>query len=388
MARDWKRYLSGQQVDPGRALVERGRRFDEAASLLSEARYAALLTKLGTTPREAATLAVVGRRLSPLLREVSGVRFPYRLRTLVRLSDLSADLLVAAAAAGSIHAEMTETEARALRGKGRQPVSQVIKPTDNWSFSTLHWPRIDGLDAYGYIPGDLYANLLWYYARSGDVVVDPMAGSGMLHQVWEDRVDWYVPLDGCESCAAGTCGHEDLDVRLFDLSPRGPFACRIAQCDVLDGLPVDHADYIIVDPPYCGVVNGQYSALPNDLGNMEPGAWIEAIHTVAMRFAAVQPSGGRCTVVVPNYRVLRTGERLLFPDIVRRAFAQAGYVLSDVVYASRRTQRTQSRRMGILNNRARSARVPLADMAEVLTFARATSLGEPERPAPGPLASR
>ena len=125
----------------------------------------------------------------------------------------------------------------------------------------------------------------------------------------------------------GNCGDEDLDVRLFDLSPRGPFADRIAQCDVLDGLPVDRADYIIVDPPYCGVVNGQYSDLPNDLGNMEPGEWIGAIRTIAVRFAAVQAGGGRCTVVVPNHRVLRTGERLLFPEIVRRAFAQAGYVL-------------------------------------------------------------
>ena len=370
MARDWSRYFSGQRVDPGRALVERGRRFDEAAGALSESRYAALLAELGTTPREAATLAVVGRRLSPLLQDFSGVRFPYRLRTLLRLSELSADVLVAAAAAGSIHTDMTEAEARALRGNGRQPVSQVIKSTDNWSFATLHWPRIDGWDGHGYIPGDLYANLLWYYARSGDVVVDPMAGSGMLHQVWADRADWYGPLDSHESSAEGNCGGQDLDVRLFDLSPRGPFADRIAQCDVLNGLPVDRADYIIVDPPYCGVVNGQYSDLPNDLGNMEPAEWVEAIRTVAVRFAAVQEDGGRCTVVVPNHRVLRTGERLLFPEVVRRAFAQAGYLLSDVVYASRRTQRTQSRRMGILNNRARSARVPLADVAEVLTFAR------------------
>ena len=83
---------------------------------------------------------------------------------------------------------------------------------------------------------------------------------------------------------------------------------------------------------------------------------------------SVQIQGGRCTVIVPNNRIITTGERLLFPQVVRRIFCQAGYELYDVTYASRRTQQKQGRQMGVLNNRARRDRVPLSDISEVLTF--------------------
>ena len=67
---------------------------------------------------------------------------------------------------------------------------QWVRPTDNWNFSNLRWPRIDGFDSYGYIPGDVYANCLWYYARDYDSVLDPMAGSGMVLHVWQERNTW------------------------------------------------------------------------------------------------------------------------------------------------------------------------------------------------------
>ena len=137
---------------------------------------------------------------------------------------------------------------------------------------------------------------------------------------------------------------------------------------MLDGVPTDKADYIIIDPPYCGLVNSQYSDLPNDLANMDQQGWTKAMGVIANRLRDNQPQGGRCTVIIPNNRTITTGERTLFPEIVRRLFQQAGYHLYDVVYSSRRTQQRQSRQMGILNNRARRARVPMADMSEVLTF--------------------
>ena len=356
MSRNWQRYLRNAQTDAGRAIVEQGKRIHEARQQLPEKRYLIVLAKAGVTPRDARTLAAIGNRLHPLLESQPKIRLPYRIRTLSSLADLSAETLAVAADSGLIHPAMTDTEARDLRGATGATLASVIRPTDNWNFSTLRWPRIDGWEGRGYIPGDLYANCLWYYAREGDTVIDPMAGSGMMLKVWEDRAQW---------SAANTI---DIQVMLSDLVPRGPYADRITERDLLDQNPAEQADYIIIDPPYCGLVNGQYSNSPSDLANMEPDSWVEAMEAIAKRFSQSQPEDGRCTVIVPNSRTITTGERILFPEVVRRIFQQAGYRLYDVTYASRRTQQRQDRKMGFLNNRARREKVPMADIAEVLTF--------------------
>ena len=356
MPRDWTRYLANTRTDAGRALVEQGNRIDEARRTLSADVYQRLLAAAGITARDARLLATVGRRLRHLLDLKPELRLPIRIRTLAALSELSTETLRRATDDGRVHVAMTEADVRSLRGPTTASPKSIIRPTDNWSFSTLRWPRIDGWDGHGYIPGDLYANCLWYYAHNGDTVVDPMAGSGMLLRVWEDRATWF---DG---------KHWNLDIVLSDLISRGPYDGQILPCDLLEEFPTERADYIIIDPPYCGLVNGQYSELPNDLANMDAIRWTEAMEGIAHRFRSVQIQGGRCTVIVPNNRIITTGERLLFPQVVRRIFCQAGYELYDVTYASRRTQQKQGRQMGVLNNRARRDRVPLSDISEVLTF--------------------
>ena len=356
MPRDWQRYISNSNTDAGRAIVEQGSRIHEAHQTLPEDKYLEVLAKIGITPRDARILTSIGRRLHPIVESNASIRLPYRIRTLSYLSDLSTEAINDAVKTGHIHPAMSEAEVRVLRGPSSQQVPPVIRPTDNWNFSTLRWPRIDGWEGHGYIPGDLYANCIWYYAREGDTVVDPMAGSGMLLKVWEERADWAED----ES--------RNIEIELSDLVPRGPYEDKIMFCDLLDRVPVNHADYIIIDPPYCGLVDRQYSDLPNDLANMDPKRWTQAIRIIAARLRGAQPEAGRCTIMVPNSRTLTTGERTLFPEIVRRLFQEVGYRLYDVVYSSRRTQQTQSRQMGILNNRARRKKVPMADISEVLTF--------------------
>lgn len=357
MPRDWQRYISNTQTDAGRAIVEQGNRIYEARQNLPEQKFLEVLSKVGVTPRDARILTSIGRRLHPILASDTSMRFPYRIRTLASLSDLSDDTLARAAEAGYIYPAMTDAEARGLRGSASAKIPSVIRPTDNWNFSTLRWPRIDGWEGHGYIPGDLYANCLWYYARSGDTVLDPMAGSGMIQRVWDERADWAED----ES--------REIEIRMSDLVPRGSYVDLIMDCDLLERMPVNEADYIIIDPPYSGLANNQYSDLPNDLANMDANDWISAMRTIANRLKGTQPDHGRCTVIVPNSRDITTGERTLFPEIIRRLFQDIGYCLYDVVYSSRRSQQRQSRQMGILNNRARREKVPMADICEVLTFA-------------------
>ena len=356
MPRDWIRYLTNTRTDAGRALVEQGSRIDQARRTLAADEYYRILATAGITARDARLLSDIGRRIKPLLDHNPGLRLPIRIRTLAAISELSSETLRREAESGRIHSSMTEADARSLRGSTAVSVPQVIRPTDNWSFAKLQWPRIDGWEGRGYIPGDLYANCLWYYSHSGDTVVDPMAGSGMLLHVWEDQATW---LDDEQL---------SLNIVLSDILPRGPYAEHIQSCDLLESFPTSNADYIILDPPYYGLVEHQYSEHSHDLANMDIDDWTNSMSQIAHRFREVQTAGGRCTVIVPNNRTITTGERTLFPEIVRGIFRNAGYDLYDIAYASRRTQQKQGRRMGVLNNEARRSRVPLTDISEVLTF--------------------
>ena len=356
LSRRWIQHLRRRSADPGLALVEQGRRIARARREMPRDQYRGVLASVGVSERDADALARYATNLWPLVEVTPGVRLPFRARTLAALAEHPLDVLVRAASEGVIRPSMTEADAKSLVPSASRPVPAVIRPSDSWNFGHLQWPRIDGEDGYGYIPGDLYANCLWYYAQDGDIVLDPMAGSGMLQRVWEERDLWL-----------GTAAME-LEIIMSDLAPRGPYRGLMIECDLLKAFPVTRADYIILDPPYCEIVAGQYSDLDSDLANMPPDRWCEAMAAVAQRCRRAQTVGGRCTVIVPNRRGLADGERLLFPELVRRIWPANGYRLHDVVYSSRRIQRRQGRRMAILNTRARQSRVPLTDISEVLTF--------------------
>jgi hypothetical protein len=60
--------------------------------------------------------------------------------------------------------------------------------SSRWAAGVGRRGRIDGdPSTCGYIPGDLYANCLFYFAWPGDLVVAPMAGSGQIRCVYDDR---------------------------------------------------------------------------------------------------------------------------------------------------------------------------------------------------------
>ncbi len=287
------------------------------------------------------------------------------LRPLARLSVLT-DRVAAFEAAVSIardegksvtgrHVALAVLD-RVTAASAQSEFSPVVKPTDNWNFSPVRYGRLDGEDGHGYIPGDLYANCLWYWSKPGHVVAAPMAGAGQIMRVYQRRDEWAIPAPW------------DLDLRMFDLNPRGPYVTMIRQNDLTISLPVERADYVIMDVPYFGMVEGQYSKKAEDLANMGAEAWAGAISAIARSCRRVQKVGGLCTVICPNFRQIKTGEVVLTTAVVREAFLSAGYVLHDLAYASRRIQQDQSPGMGIKNNMAKRNRTMLTDISEVQTF--------------------
>jgi len=102
------------------------------------------------------------------------------------------------------------------------------QPYDVWNFSACH--DLMGADHPGRIPGQLVCNLLYFFTQPGDVVLDPMAGSG-------------TTLDACLLMGRKCFGY-DIDQRhkRVDVIPNNLDA----------GWPdkVGKADLVFWDPPY------------------------------------------------------------------------------------------------------------------------------------------
>jgi hypothetical protein len=118
-----------------------------------------------------------------------------------------------------------------------------------------------------------------------------------------------------------------------------------------------------------GLCRGQYSKRPDDIANMDEAAWTAAMHRIAQVCADAEAK--RATLIVPTWVDTDKAHVVLCPEIVREAWRGAGYRLLRVAYASKRIQAARTDRMPVLNNRAKETRVPLNDIAEVLTFDRA-----------------
>lgn len=258
----------------------------------------------------------------------------------------------------------TTTILRTLRHqqkKDSEPLfSPIIKPSDNWNFSTVQYGRIDEkLGEYrGYIPGEIYANCFWYYVKPGDLVIAPMAGSGQVWRVYEARQEWM-----------GKHVY-DFDIKMFDLNPRGQYKDLITQHDLTKSFPVEHPDYIVMDIPYYGMVAQQYSNKSEDLANMSLEDWQIAIARIAKNCATAQKTGTLCTVISPNYRDVANGLIVMVTDIIRSLWESAGYILHDKAYSSRRIQQNQTPQMARMNNHAKANRIMLTDITEILTFRR------------------
>lgn len=253
---------------------------------------------------------------------------------------------------------------RAIRNeqkKDREPLfSPIIKPSDNWNFSTVQYGRIDEKlgDDRGYIPGEIYANCFWYYVKPGNLVVAPMAGSGQVWRVYEARQEWM--------------GHHiyDFKLKMFDLTPRGKYKHLISQHDLRESFPIANPDYIVIDIPYYGMVNQQYSDKPEDLANMALEDWQVAIAAIAKNCALAQKTGTLCTIISPNYRDVTNGLIVMVTDMIRYLWESAGYILHDKAYSSRRIQQNQTPKMARMNNQAKANQILLTDITEILTFRR------------------
>jgi hypothetical protein len=118
-----------------------------------------------------------------------------------------------------------------------------LRYTDVWNFSQCD-DRFGLKDYPGRIPGQIAQNVLYYYTKPGDFIIDPMAGGG-------------TTLDVCIKCETVKRG-----CLAFDIKPARLDSIKVdATQPWLTNKP---ADLIFIDPPYSSQLANSYGGLAKE----------------------------------------------------------------------------------------------------------------------------
>ena len=203
-----------------------------------------------------------------------------------------------------------------------------MQSTTLWDFPRQSYGSIKkGNNKYaGVTPAELIWNLVWRYTEPGDLVVDPMCGSGTTIDV---------------------CKEEGRRAECFDISPP-PYRKDIVKNDARKiPLPDNHADLVFIDSPYGD--NIRYNDETNCIGKIssETEEFYDELEKV----------------IKESYRILKPGKVLgwlIGDQWVKKKFTPVGFLLYarmtkyfDTVEIVCITRRNQSSNTGIWANRAR-----------------------------------
>lgn len=164
-------------------------------------------------------------------------------------------------------ADLQRAKIQVQTASGEYELNGELQPFDVWSFARRD-RRFDDLDGgSGSPPAQVWINLIHYFTSEGDLVLDPMAGTGTVQRVaeWMRR--------HCES---------------YDIRPRGP---GVKKHDLLHGPPrlEEAPKLIILDPPLGD--QRVYSRARHDLSRC--GSFDEY-------FSRLETSIGHCLTILPE----------------------------------------------------------------------------------------
>src|SRR6266496_2425333 len=141
------------------------------------------------------------------------------------------------------------TELETFENVGYDP-----RPYDVWNF------QLDGrfnIEYPGKIPAGIIFNLLYFFTKPNDLVVDPMAGSGVV---------------------GDCCLEVNRRCLMYDINP---FRADIQKHDVLKGLPSSYkeAELLFLDPPYYKKLVDEYGK--NSIGLMSRKEFLNIFEMIA-----------------------------------------------------------------------------------------------------------
>lgn len=323
---------------------------------------AEMAAEIGLSERTARVRMQIARRLTPVQRDrIRATPLADRANDLLeiaQINDAKCRAAVIKKVTGKHPPKTIKAAIRDYQIESGQITGEldIIKPSNWWAFGNPKYEQEDGFA--GSIPGEVYANALYYFAPRRGVAIDGMAGSGMLRRVYDDRQRWQKD------------SNFDLEVHLFDKHPREPFASRyhICQHDMTRPLPV-RADWLFLDPPYFGISSNLYQGdLSQTADYTKYRSTMEKILKAAWR--SLNPKGVLCLYVTAFVDI--SDDRRPTVDVpadMRQLAINIGFAPKFRAYVSRGEQ--QRAWAGQVNLKAKRIRQMFSDACELLVFHRA-----------------
>lgn len=159
--------------------------------------------------------------------------------------------------------------------KGKKP-PEDIQITTLWDFYGCD--ERFGIEHPGRNPGQMVLNLLHFYTKEGDVVLDPMAGGGSTIDV---------------------CKLMNRRIIAYDISP---VRDDIIKHNIMEDLPIENnrVDFVFLDPPYWDMKKGEYTKNESDLSNLSLKNFYNMIKRIAEESYRVLKKDSCVSFVISN----------------------------------------------------------------------------------------
>ena len=221
-----------------------------------------------------------------------------------------------------------------------------LRERNVWTFEVPD-PRFGKPNFKGRLPGQIIANALFYYAKPGDYVVDPFAGSGTLGDIVDTLPHFH-----------------DRKYKMYDIEPA---ESRIARNNiVLTGIPEQSGsvDYLFLDPPAEFMQRGASTEFEINF-DAAKADFVLKFKGVVRECQRVLKSGGRVSLIVEP--AFARSEFLDFPFEITLLFREVRFRQVGKVYLPRRSGESAMKTSAALTD-LKGGRTLNSDCRELLTF--------------------
>lgn len=187
-----------------------------------------------------------------------------------------------------------------------------LKTSNYWKFNSLA-----DTNGYGAIHGLIYANLVYWFSEPGDVILDPMAGTGTLGKVL-GAYRFY-----CEEYEAEGSGR-----RIALMSDIAPTNHEIIRSDAKHILPfeAESVDLAIIDPPYLRIADDK---VYSNIGDSKE-EWLKSIRLIVTNVVRCLKPSGKLALITDD--VLRGNEHCPIAFHATDILADAGMKQVATIY--------------------------------------------------------
>lgn len=199
-----------------------------------------------------------------------------------------------------------------------------------WSFPTRgSWASHSGSYRGNWSPL-VPRNLMDHYTQVGDLVCDPMVGSGTTLVEAKLMGRNAIGVDINRSACMVAMNRLDFE---YDHASRGSHDCQIKvyQGDArnLDKIPTESVDLVATHPPYWNIISYSNGQVSGDLSGMELVDFVQEIGNVASECFRILKSGKFCAILIGDTR--RHSHYVPIHIGVLNKFLDAGFVLCEEI---------------------------------------------------------